>query len=88
MSCCAYGCSKTGGRDQSDVRSWLRFCPVPKDRKLRRSWAHRIKRRYTDLTDSMVVCSDHFDDYSFTNFLEVCKGLNFIIMAPFEDLIF
>ena len=72
-SCAAYGCSKTRGRDTSDVRNWLRFYKIPNDRKKQMIWAQRIKRQEKDLKTGMVVCSDHFHDKCLKNFIQVVQ---------------
>ena len=64
--CCVGNCSKKSGKgQQSDVRHFLRFYPIPKDQVLRKKWEMRVNRRKEDITDTMFVCSDHFHDSDF-----------------------
>ena len=64
--CCAGNCKKKRTRDSSDVRHFLRLYKFPKDSALARRWVSRIDRRPQDVNvDTMVVCSEHFQDEDF-----------------------
>ena len=67
--CSVHGCSNEQGKSQSKVdgRRFLRFFKLPKDARLAKDWKHRMRRRPEDITDKMVVCSDHFADDDFSN---------------------
>ena len=69
--CSAAGCSNANG-DTSRYRHFLRFHKVPKDVDQRNLWAERVKRRRTDFSAKMVICSDHFFDecYETSGFLK------------------
>ena len=49
----------------------MRFFPLPKDPKTAKSWRLRIGRRPEDVTDKMLVCSDHFNDEDFINHVKI-----------------
>ena len=64
--CCVGGCTKSWGRDSSDLRGFLRFHKFPSNKTLCKEWIARIGRQSSDInTKSMVVCSDHFADNDF-----------------------
>ena len=67
--CAVQWCKNENGKSQSkiDGRKFVRFFPMPKDPKLAKSWKLRIGRRPEDVTDKMLVCSDHFKDEDFAN---------------------
>ena len=71
--CSVHGCSNERGKSQSKVdgRRFLRFFKLPKDARLAKDWKHRMRRRPEDITDKMVVCSDHFADDDFSNIIKI-----------------
>ena len=71
--CSVHGCSNERGKSQSKVdgRRFLRFFKLPKDARLAKDWKHRMRRRPEDITDKMVVCSDHFADDDFSTIIKM-----------------
>ena len=74
--CCVDGCSKIkagGASDESDFRCFIRWYKFPKNQALQKKWIKRVKRPPSELnTQSMFVCSDHFedDDFVYRNLLQ------------------
>ena len=55
FTCCVPGCFSNSKKDKA-----LSFYRIPKDKKLRKAWLHKISRKDFRPTDGHRVCSDHF----------------------------
>ena len=63
----------------------MRFHTMPKDSALAKKWNVRMGRRPEDVTAAMTVCSDHFNDSDYKDYLRTqlmfYKGMKIILNA-------
>ena len=72
VNCAVQWCknsSKGNSTSKLEGRTFLRFHTLPKDSAIAKKWKVRMGRRPQDVTATMAVCSDHFNNSDYKDYL-------------------
>ncbi|XP_063686200.1 uncharacterized protein LOC134819964 [Bolinopsis microptera] len=88
VNCAVQWCknsSKGKSTSKLEGRTFLRFHTLPKNSAMSKKWKVRMGRRPKDITATMAVCSDHFNDSDYKDILRTqlmsYKGMQIILKA-------